>query len=127
MEENNNIDLGPIEDLEIVANPNAIKLSEENNRLINDYCNDVNYNKSKLLTKEQIEKYGFVAVLTPEFLEKSDSTGVYTNGPYWLDRVQYNNFQLRIGIVSNVLFDGIIGTEEEFINVLKKLQLYGRK
>ena len=127
MEENNNIDLGPIEDLEIVANHNAIKLSEENNRLINDYCNDVNYNKSKLLTKEQIEKYGFVAVLTPEFLEKSDSTGVYTNGPYWLDRVQYNNFQLRIGIVSNVLFDGIIGTEEEFINVLKKLQLYGRK
>ena len=127
MEENNNIDLGPIEDSEVAANQNAIKLSEENDKLINDYYNDVNYNKSKLLTKEQIEKYGFVAVLIPEFLEKSDSTGVYINGPYWLDRVQYNNFQLRIGIVSNVLFDGTIGTEDEFINILKKLQLYGRK
>ena len=127
MEENNNIDLGPIEDSEVAANQNAIKLSEENDKLINDYCNYVNYNKSKLLTKEHIEKYGFVAVLIPEFLEKSDSTGVYTNGPYWLDRVQYNNFQLRIGIVSNVLFDGTIGTEDEFINILKKLQLYGRK
>lgn len=127
MEENSNINLGSIEDSEVAANYNAIKLSEENNRLINDYCNDVNYNKSKLLTKEQIENHGFTAVLTSEFLEKSDSTGVYTNGPYWLDRVQYNNFQLRIGIVSNVLFDGTIGTEEEFIKVLKKLQLYGRK
>ena len=120
MEENNNIDLGPIEDSEVAANQNAIKLSEENDKLINDYCNDVNYNKSKLLTKEQIEKYGFVAVLIPEFLEKSDSTGVYINGPYWLDRVQYNNFQLRIGIVSNVLFDGTIGTEDEFINILSR-------
>ena len=127
MEENNNIDLGPVEDSQIAANFSAIKLAEENNRLINDYCNDVNNNKSKLLTKEQIEKHGFTAVLTSEFLEKSDSTGVYTNGPYWLDRVQRNNFQLRIGIVSNVLFDGAIGTEEEFIKILKKLKLYGRE
>ena len=53
---NNNIDLGPVEDSQIAANFSVIKLAEENNRLINDYCNDVNNNKSKLLTKEQIEK-----------------------------------------------------------------------
>ena len=127
MDENNDINLDPIEDSEVAVNQNAIKLSEENNKLIKDYYSYVSHNKSKLLTKGQIEKQGFTAVLVPEFLEKSDSTGVYINGPYWLDRVQYNNFQLRIGIVSNVLFDGIVGTEDEFIEVLKKLKLYGRK
>ena len=127
MEENNNINLGSIEDPEVVANQNAIKLSEENDKLIEDYSGHIEDNKSKQLTIEQIEKYGFVYSVGEKPKDNYDSSGIYLKGIYWLAYRKHLNFELRIGMADNIYFTGSIGLEEEFVGILKKLALYGRK
>ena len=127
MEENNNIDLGPIEDSEIAANFNAIKLSEENDNIIKDCCSCVEDNKSKQLTIEQIEKYGFIYAVGEKPKHNHDSSGIYLKGIYWLAYRKHLNFELRIGMADNIYFTGSIGLEEEFVGILKKLSLYERK
>ena len=121
MEENNNIDLGPIEDLEIVTNSNAIKLSEENDNIIKDCCSCVEDNKSKQLTIEQIEKYGFIYAVGEKPKHDHDSSGIYLKGIYWLAYRKHLNFELRIGMADNIYFTGSVGLEEELIKVLKML------
>ena len=121
MEENNNIDLGPIEDLEIVTNPNAIKLSEENDNIIKDYCSCVEDNKSKQLTIERIERYGFIYAVGEKPKHDHDSSGIYLKGIYWLAYRKHLNFELRIGMADNIYFTGSVGLEEEFVKVLKML------
>ena len=127
MEENSNINLGPIEDSEVVANQNAIKLSEENDKLIKDYRGHIEDNKSKQLTIEQIEKYGFIYAVGEKPKHNNDSSGIYLKGIYWLTYRKHLNFELRIGMADNIYFTGSIGLEEEFVGILKKLNLYERK
>lgn len=127
MEEDNNINLGPIEDSEVVVNQNAIKLSEENDKLIKDYRGHIEDNKSKQLTIEQIEKYGFVYSIGEKPKDNYDSSGIYLKGIYWLAYRKHLNFELRIGMADNIYFTGSVGLEEEFVGILKKLNLYGRK
>ena len=127
MEENNNIDLGPIEDSEIAVNSNAIKLSEENDNIIKDCRSCVEDDKSKQLTIEQIEKYGFIYAVGEKPKHNNDSSGVYLKGVYWLAYRKHLNFELRIGMADNVYFTGSVGLEEELVGILKKLNLYGRK
>ena len=121
MEENNNINLGPIEDSEVVVNQNAIKLSEENDKLIKDYRGHIEDNKSKQLTIEQIEKYGFVYSVGEKPKDNYDSSGIYLKGIYWLAYRKHLNFELRIGMADNIYFTGSIGLERELIKVLKML------
>ena len=121
MEENNNIDLGPIEDLEIATNSNAIKLSEENDNIIKDCCSCVEDNKSKQLTIEQIEKYGFIYAVGEKPKHNNDSSGIYLKGIYWLAYRKHLNFELRIGMADNIYFTGSVGLEEELVKVLKML------
>lgn len=127
MEENNNIDLGPIEDSEIAANFNAIKMAEENNDIIKDCCSCIEDNKSKQLTIEQIEKYGFIYAVGEKPKHDHDSSGIYLKGIYWLAYRKHLNFELRIGMADNIYFTGSVGLEEEFVGILKKLNLYERK
>lgn len=127
MEGNNNINLGSIEDSEVVVNQNAIKLSEENNKLIKDYRGHIEDDKSKQLTIEQIEKYGFVYSIGEKPKDNYDSSGIYLKGIYWLAYRKHLNFELRIGMADNIYFTGSIGLEEEFVGILKKLDLYERK
>ena len=121
MEENNNIDLGPIEDLEIATNSNAIKLSEENDNIIKDCRSCIEDNKSKQLTIEQIEKYGFIYAVGEKPKHDHDSSGIYLKGIYWLTYRKHLNFELRIGMADNIYFTGSVGLEEELIKVLKML------
>ena len=121
MEEDNNINLGSIEDSEIVYNSNAIKLSKENDKLINDYYNDVQNNKSKQLTVEQIEKCGFIYADSDRPKDSYDSSGIYLKGIYWLAYRKHLDFELRIGMADNIYFTGSVGLEEELIKVLKML------
>ena len=121
MEENNNIDLGPIEDSEIAANFNAIKMAEENNDIIKDSCSCIEDNKSKQLTIEQMEKYGFIYAVGKKPKHDHDSSGIYLKGIYWLVYRKHLNFELRIGMADNIYFTGSIGLEEELIKVLKML------
>ena len=121
MEENNNIDLGPIEDLEIATNSNAIKLSEENDNIIKDCRSCIEDNKSKQLTIEQIEKYGFIYAVGEKPKHDHDSSGIYLKGIYWLAYRKHLNFELRIGMADNIYFTGSVGLEEELIKVLKML------
>ena len=127
MEENNNISLGSIEDSEVVANSNAIKLSGENDNIIKDCRSCIEDNKSKQLTIEQIEKYGFIYAVGEKPKHNNDSSGIYLKGIYWLAYRKHLNFELRIGMADNIYFTGSIGLEEEFVGILKKLNLYGRK
>ena len=121
MEENNNISLGSIEDSEVVANSNAIKLSEENDNIIKDYCSCVEDNKSKQLTIERIERYGFIYAVGEKPKHDHDSSGIYLKGIYWLAYRKHLNFELRIGMADNIYFTGSVGLEEEFVKVLKML------
>ena len=121
MEENNNISLGSIEDSEVVANSNAIKLSVENDNIIKDYCSCVEDNKSKQLTIERIERYGFIYAVGEKPKHDHDSSGIYLKGIYWLAYRKHLNFELRIGMADNIYFTGSVGLEEEFVKVLKML------
>lgn len=121
MEENNNISLGSIEDSEVVANSNAIKLSEENDNIIKGYCDCIKDNKSKQLTIEQIEKYGFIYAVGEKPKHNHDSSGIYLKGIYWLAYRKHLNFELRIGMADNIYFTGSVGLEEELVKVLKML------
>ena len=127
MEENSNINLGSIEDSEVAANYNAIKMAEENNDIIKDCCSCIEDNKSKQLTIEQIEKYGFIYAVGEKPKHDHDSSGIYLKGIYWLAYRKHLNFELRIGMADNIYFTGSIGLEEEFVGILKKLNLYERK
>ena len=121
MEENNNISLGSIEDSGIAANSNAIKLSEENYNIIKDCCDCIEDNKSKQLTIEQIEKYGFIYAVGEKPKHDHDSSGIYLKGIYWLAYRKHLNFELRIGMADNIYFTGSVGLEEELVKALKML------
>ena len=121
MDENNDINLGSIEDSEVAVSQNAIKLSKENDKLIKDYYNDVQDNKSKQLTVEQIEKCGFIYAGSDRPKDSYDSSGIYLKGIYWLAYRKHLDFELRIGMADNIYFTGSIGLERELIKVMKML------
>ena len=94
---------------------------EENNGIIKDCCDCIEDNKSKQLTIEQIEKYGFISAVGEKPKHNHDSSGIYLKGIYWLAYRKHLNFELRIGMADNIYFTGSEGLEEELIKVLKML------
>lgn len=127
MEEDDNTDFNLIEDSEVAVNSEAVKLAAENDKLINDYYDYVKEDKLKQLTVEQIENCGFIYAGSNKPKDIYNSSGIYLKGIYWLAYRKHLNFELRIGMADNIHFTGSIGLEEEFVGILKKLNMYGRK